>query len=298
MLPSTDWTLFSAEWRNILVPGAAFLGLLIGSFLNVVILRLPRMLEQEWARECAEFNGQNPDLEIAADTPSNSPPLAPYNLVTPRSQCPACSHRIRWFENIPVLSFLMLRGKCASCKHPISFRYPLIEIATGCIFAYCAGRWGLSPTAGAWAAFLSVLLALAWIDWDTTLLPDNLTQPLLWGGLVVSALKWTSVPLVDALWGAVAGYLFLWSIYWVFKFITGKEGMGFGDFKLLAALGAWLGWTALVPVVLMASVTGALVGILLKMKHRLREGGHVPFGPFLASGGLLHLVCSPLDWGL
>ena len=301
MLPSTDWALFSAEWRNILVPGAAFLGLLIGSFLNVVILRLPRMLEQEWARECAEFNGQNPDLESAANaatTPFTSPPLAPYNLVTPRSQCPACSHHIRWFENIPVLSFLFLRGKCAACKHAISLRYPLVEVATGCIFAYCAARWGLSPSAGAWAAFMSALLALALIDWDTTLLPDNLTQPLLWGGLVASALQWTSVPLVDALWGAVAGYLFLWSIYWAFKLITGKEGMGFGDFKLLAALGAWLGWTALVPVVLIASITGALVGIVLKMNSRLREGGYVPFGPFLAAGGVLHLVWPPLVWPL
>ena len=301
MLPSTDWAQFSAEWRNILVPSAAFLGLLIGSFINVVILRLPRMLEQEWAKECAEFNGPKPDLEsaaTAANTPFNSTPLAPYNLVTPRSQCPVCQQQIRWFENIPVLSFLLLRGKCATCKHPISLRYPLIEIATGCIFAYCAARWGLSPTAGAWAAFMSFLLALALIDWDTTLLPDNLTQPLLWGGLVASALQWTSVSLVDALWGAVAGYLFLWSIYWAFKLITGKEGMGFGDFKLLAALGAWLGWTALVPVVLVASITGALVGIVLKMNRSLREGSYVPFGPFLAAGGVLHLVWPPLVWPL
>jgi leader peptidase (prepilin peptidase)/N-methyltransferase len=145
---------------------------------------------------------------------------------------------------------------------------------------------------------MSGLLALALIDWDTTLLPDNLTQPLLWGGLVASALKWTSVPLVDALWGAVAGYLFLWSIYWAFKLITGKEGMGFGDFKLLAALGAWLGWTALLPVVLVASVTGAMVGIVLKMNHRLREGGYVPFGPFLATGGVVHLVWPPSVWPL
>jgi leader peptidase (prepilin peptidase)/N-methyltransferase len=145
---------------------------------------------------------------------------------------------------------------------------------------------------------MSALLALALIDWDTTLLPDNLTQPLLWGGLVASALQWTSVPLVDALWGAVAGYLFLWSIYWAFKLITGKEGMGFGDFKLLAAIGAWLGWTALVPVVLIASLTGALVGILLKMNSRLREGGYVPFGPFLAAGGVVHLVWPPLVWPL
>ena len=145
---------------------------------------------------------------------------------------------------------------------------------------------------------MSTLLALALIDWDTTLLPDNLTQPMLWGGLVASALQWTPVPLVDALWGAVAGYLFLWSIYWAFKLITDKEGMGFGDFKLLAALGAWLGWTALVPVVLIASITGALVGIVLKMNSRLREGGYVPFGPFLAAGGVLHLVWPPLVWPL
>ena len=260
---------------------AGLLGLLIGSFLNVVIHRLPKMMERQWALEYAHY---------AAEQSGNALPqeqTAPFGLSHPRSACPHCQHAIRWYENIPVLSYLWLRGRCAGCKTRISLRYPLVELLTGALFALCAWRWGLSPTAGAWAVFCALLVALAGIDWDTTLLPDDLTYPLLWAGLIAAALQWTNVPLFAAVMGAVAGYLSLWSVYWAFKLATGKEGMGYGDFKLLAALGAWLGWSALIPLVLVASALGAVVGLLMKASNALREGRYVPFGPFLAFGGLL-----------
>lgn len=257
------------------------LGLLVGSFLNVVIFRLPKILERQWATECAEMAGN----ELARE-PS-------FNLVVPRSRCPNCGHQIRWYENIPVLSFFLLRGKCSACGVPIGFRYPAVELITGAAFFWCLWRWGATPTAAAWCGFSAMVLALALIDWDTTLLPDDMTLPLLWAGLIASALQWTTVPLAASVWGAVAGYLSLWLIYWIFKLATGKEGMGFGDFKLFAALGAWFGWQALVPIVLMASVIGALVGIAMKFSSGLREGGYVPFGPFLAGAGLTAMVFGP-----
>lgn len=260
---------------------AGVLGLLIGSFLNVVIHRLPKIMERQWAAECAQLAGQP------------APAGEPYNLLVPRSRCPHCGHAIRWYENIPVLSYLLLRGRCSACGGGISLRYPLVELATGALFAWCVWRYGLTPTGLAWCAFAATLLALALIDWDTTLLPDSLTQPLLWAGLIVAALRWNTVSLPDALWGAVAGYLSLWLVYWSFKLATGKEGMGFGDFKLFAALGAWFGWTALIPIILMAAVIGAVVGIALKLKQNLREGGYVPFGPFLALAGLTAMVYGP-----
>ena len=169
-------------------------------------------------------------------------------------------------------------------------RYPLVELVTGGMFLYCGVRWNLSATAAAWCAFSAVLVALTLIDWDTTLLPDDITLPLLWGGLIASALHWTAVPLSTAFWGAVAGYLSLWLVYWGFKLATGKEGMGFGDFKLFAALGAWFGWPALIPIILMASVIGAVIGIAMKFSTGLREGGYVPFGPFLAMAGLTAMI--------
>ena len=266
---------------------AGLLGLLIGSFLNVVIHRLPKMMERQWALEYAHY---------AAEQNGNALPqeqTAPFGLSHPRSACPHCQHAIRWYENIPVLSYLWLRGRCAGCKTRISLRYPLVELLTGALFALCAWRWGLSPTAGAWAVFCALLVALAGIDWDTTLLPDDLTYPLLWAGLIAAALQWTNVPLFAAVMGAVAGYLSLWSVYWAFKLATGKEGMGYGDFKLFAALGAWFGWQALVPIILMASVIGALVGIGMKIASNLREGKYVPFGPFLAGGGLAAMLWGP-----
>jgi leader peptidase (prepilin peptidase) / N-methyltransferase len=267
-------------------PAAALLGLLgllLGSFLNVVIHRLPKMMERQWARECAELQGQ----EAVAEEPAR------YNLLVPRSACPHCGHLIRWYENIPVVSYLALRGRCSQCGKGIGLRYPAVELATGALFAWAGWRWGLSATGLAWCGFAAAVLALACIDWDTTLLPDDITLPLLWAGLVASASGVLPLPLADALWGAVAGYLSLWLIYWAFKLLTGKEGMGYGDFKLFAAFGAWFGWQALVPIILMASVIGAIVGIGIKLVGRLREGGYVPFGPFLALGGLTAMVFGP-----
>lgn len=267
--------------QELLLPLAALFGLTIGSFLNVVIYRLPRMMERQWAAECAQLSGK----ELASEKP--------FNLLVPRSRCQQCGHMIRWHENIPVFSYLLLRGKCAVCGTPISRRYPLVELASAALFTYCAWRWGASPAALAWAAFALALLALGLIDWDTTLLPDDITQPLLWGGLLAAGLRWSGTPLEAALWGAVAGYLSLWLVYWSFKLLTGKEGMGYGDFKLFAALGAWFGWTALIPIILMASVIGAVVGIAMKFGGQLREGGYVPFGPFLATAGLTALLFGP-----
>lgn len=260
---------------------ASILGLLIGSFLNVVIYRLPKMLERQWAQECAELSGSPLEATEA------------FNLMVPRSRCTHCGHAIRWYENVPVLSYLLLAGRCSSCKASISIRYPLVEIATGALFGLCAWRWGLSAAAATWAIFCAALLALALIDWDTTLLPDDLTLPLLWLGLIAAALHWIPVSLNSSLWGAVAGYLSLWSIYWAFKLATGKEGMGYGDFKLFAALGAWFGWQALIPMILLASVIGAVIGIAMKLSTGLREGGYVPFGPFLAGAGFAALLLGP-----
>lgn len=253
------------------------LGLCIGSFLNVVVHRLPLMLERGWKLESAELLG------VKVDAPEA------LSLTRPRSRCPACSKGIAWRQNIPVLSFLWLRGRCAACKTRIPARYPLVEIATGVLFALLGVRFGAVPLVLLWCAFTATLVALAAIDWDTTLLPDNLTLPLLWAGLVASALGWT-IPLNDALWGTVAGYLSLWSVYWLFKLTTGKEGMGFGDFKLLAALGAWFGLKMILPIVLGASLLGALVGLGMKFSGSLREGRYVPFGPFLAGAGLVVLL--------
>ncbi len=260
---------------------AGAFGLLIGSFLNVVIYRLPKMLERQWAAECADLQGK----------PADEAP--PFNLATPRSRCQTCGHQIRWYENIPVASYLALKGSCSACKTAISMRYPMVEMATGVLFAWCAWRWGISLTALAWCGFSATLVALTLIDWDTTLLPDDLTLPLLWAGLIASALRFTDVPLAQSVWGAVAGYMSLWLVYQAFKLLTGKEGMGYGDFKLFAALGAWFGWQALVPIILMASVIGAVIGIGMKFASSLREGGYVPFGPFLALAGLTAMIFGP-----
>jgi leader peptidase (prepilin peptidase) / N-methyltransferase len=262
----------------------ALLGLFIGSFLNVVIYRLPKMLEAQWAAECQQL--VNPEQELL------DPPR--FNLMVPRSACPHCGHQIRWYENIPVVSYLVLGGKCSSCKTKISIRYPAVEVLTAALYAYCAVRWGWSWQTAAWCAFCTALVALTFIDWDTTLLPDDITLPLVWLGLIVAALRLnTDVTLVNALWGAVAGYISLWSVYWLFKLVTGKEGMGYGDFKLFAALGAWFGWQALIPMILLASVIGAIVGIAMKFNSALREGGYVPFGPFLAGAGVVALIFGP-----
>lgn len=261
-------------------------GLAVGSFLNVVIHRTPLILENGWKLESADFLGL-PQPEVKR-----------LSLSRPSSHCPSCGHVIAWHENIPVLSYLRLGGRCSACKTGISIRYPLVEVITGLLFGLVAWRLGPVPVVVLWCGFMATLIALAGIDWDTTLLPDNLTLPLLWAGLVASALGWT-VPLPQALWGAVAGYLSLWSVYWLFKLLTGKEGMGFGDFKLLAGLGAWLGVWMLLPILLGASVIGAVAGIAMKFGGSLREGRYVPFGPFLAGSGAAVMLAGPqrvLGW--
>jgi len=257
------------------------LGLMVGSFLNVLIYRLPLMLEAQWAEECARRSDSVPvQREV-------------FNLMLPRSRCGHCGHRIAWFENIPLLSYLVLRGRCSACQQRFGWRYPLVEGLTGALFFFCVQREGLSVQALAWCVFSAAVLALAFIDWDTTLLPDDITLPLLWAGLLASALQWTSVDLVSSIWGAVLGYMSLWIVYWAFKLITGKEGMGYGDFKLFAALGAWFGWQALIPIILIASGVGAVIGIGLKFAGRLRDGVYIPFGPFLVLGGLVAMIWGP-----
>jgi leader peptidase (prepilin peptidase) / N-methyltransferase len=280
------------------------LGLLIGSFLNVVIHRLPLMLERRWWADVGSqladrdsfrrvFNAEAPAGVTQAGTALDKAlgSLKVLGIARPASHCPACGHRIRWFENIPVLSWLVLKGRCSACGTPISVRYPLVEVLTAALFAGVAWRLGPQPAALLWCGAVAVLVALSAIDWDTTVLPDALTLPLLWAGLVLAALGWLpGLTLGSSLAGAVVGYLSLWSVYWAFKLATGKEGMGYGDFKLLAALGAWLGAAAILPIVLFASVLGAVVGIGLKLGGGLREGRFVPFGPFLAGGGIAVLL--------
>ena len=260
---------------------AGVLGLLVGSFLNVVIHRLPRMLERQWAAECAEFGGQ-PAQEQET-----------FNLLVPRSRCPQCGHQIRWYENIPVLSWLFLRGKCSQCRNGISIRYPIVELVTAGFFALCAARWGLTLQAAAWAAFAALLICLFLIDMDTQILPDDLNYSLLWLGLIVSASGW-SVPLPSAVWGAALGYLVFWGIFQAYKLATGKEGMGYGDFKLLAALGAWLGVEYLLAIILLSSIVGAVIGIVLLVVGKLANRDiPMPFGPYLAGAGLVCLALSP-----
>ncbi|MFM2054031.1 MAG: hypothetical protein RL456_2068 [Pseudomonadota bacterium] len=271
----------------LLSPAAlGLLGLCIGSFLNVVAHRLPRMLERQWREESAELLG-------VEATPAPGDDGRPFNLAQPRSRCPHCGHVLRWHENIPLLGWLRLGGRCASCRAPIGLRYPLVELGCGLLFAAVGWRVGAPPETLLWCGFAAMLLAMSLIDWDTTLLPDSMTQPLVWAGLIAAALGWLPLTLAQSLWGAVAGYLSLWSIYWLFRLATGKEGMGAGDFKLLAALGAWLGVSMLLPIVLGASVIGAVAGIAMKLSSQLREGRYVPFGPFLAGGGAVVMLAGP-----
>ena len=279
----------------------ALLGLAVGSFLNVVAHRLPLMLERQWwgdvGAQLADaesyqrtFGSPMPErLALASSSLEKSIAGLPgLGLARPASRCPSCGHRIRWFENIPVLSWLALRGRCSACGTAIGLRYPLVEIATAALFGALGSIVGPQPAVLLWCGLLAVLLVLSLIDWDTTVLPDALTLPLLWAGLVAAALGWLpGLTLAQSVAGAAAGYLSLWAVYWLFKLTTGKEGMGFGDFKLLAALGAWLGATAILPIVLMASVLGAVVGLAMKATGALRQGRFVPFGPFLAGGGVV-----------
>ena len=255
---------------------ALFVGLCVGSFLNVVIHRLPKMLERGWQAQCAELRGEAPALEPA------------YNLVVPRSACPSCGAPITALQNIPVVSWIALGGRCAGCKAPISSRYPTVEVLGGLVAAAAIWRFGVSPQGLAACVLLWSLLALTMIDFDTQLLPDGITLPLLWGGLIVNLWS-TFVPLHDAVIGAIAGYLSLWSIYWLFKLIRGKEGMGYGDFKLLAALGAWLGWQVLPVIVLLSSVVGAAIGITLIVFRGRDHSVPLAFGPYLAIAGAIAL---------
>ena len=261
---------------------ALFVGLCVGSFLNVVIHRLPKMLERSWQEQCAELRGESAPTDSA------------YNLVVPRSACPACGQQITALQNIPVVSWLALGGKCASCKAPISARYPIVEIVGGLLAAYAIWRFGATARGVAACVLLWSLLALTMIDIDTQLLPDDLTLPLLWAGLIANL--WDLfAPLRDAVIGAAAGYLSLWTVYWLFKLIRGKEGMGHGDFKLLGALGAWLGWQVLPVIVLMSSVVGALIGITLIVFKGRDTQLPLAFGPYLAiAGGVALFFGGPL----
>ena len=261
---------------------AAVLGLLVGSFLNVVIYRLPKMMEADWQAQAAELRGE-PVAERAR-----------FNLMTPRSRCPHCGTPIAAWQNIPVVSWLILRGRCGHCGTSIPMRYPLVEAFSGLLAALAIASFG--PTAaGAGALLLGfALIALTFIDLDTQLLPDDITLPLLWLGLAFN-LGGTFVPISEAVVGAMLGYGILWSIFWLFKLVTGKEGMGYGDFKLLAALGAWFGWKQIPSIILLASAVGATVGILLIVSRRHRREAPIPFGPYLAGAGLLALyVGKPL----
>ena len=258
---------------------AALVGLCIGSFLNVVIHRLPKMLDRGWRAQCAELAGEA------------APELPAYNLLVPRSQCPSCGHRISALENIPVVSFIVLRGRCSACHAEISARYPLVELLTGGLTAAAVMRFGFTPAALVACLLLWSLTALTFIDFDTQLLPDNITLPLAWAGLIanVAGLAPAGTTLRDAVIGAVAGYLALWSVYWIFKLVRGKEGMGYGDFKLLAALGAWLGWQMLPLIVLLSSVIGALIGIGLVVFKGRDHQIPLAFGPYLAIAGAIAL---------
>jgi leader peptidase (prepilin peptidase) / N-methyltransferase len=241
------------------------LGLLLGSFLNVAIHRMPRMIERD-AQE--------------------APTIERFDLCWPASHCPHCQTPLKIWHNIPVLSFLWLKGRCAFCHLAISWTYPAVELITALVWCFCAWHWGLNATGLCWAFFASLLIGLSIIDWQTTLLPDDLTQTLLWSGLLTSAMGWHPLSTEQSILGAVVGYTSLWLVATAFHRITGKHGMGAGDFKLLAALGAWLGPIALIPLVMLASLSGAIVGLWMKFTHRLREDGYVPFGPFLALAGL------------
>ena len=266
---------------------AIVFGLLVGSFLNVVIHRLPIMLERDWKAQCIEYLGDNIVLKDAETAGSNSK----YNLVVPRSACPTCKQPITALQNIPVLSYVFLGGKCAGCKSHISIRYPLVEAMTGLLTGFLAWRFGVTWMAAFAIIYVWALVALTFIDADTTLLPDDITLPLLWLGLLVNT-GGAFTDVGSAILGAAGGYLVLWSVYWGFKLLTGKEGMGYGDFKLLAAIGAWLGWQLLPLVILLSAAVGTVVGIAGILLKGRDKGAKLPFGPYLAAAGFIAMI-----WG-
>ena len=271
----------------LLVGVVSVFGLLVGSFLNVVIHRVPKMLERGWRHECLALDGKEPPAE------------PPYNLLVPRSACPGCQAPITAAQNIPVFSWLFLKGRCAGCRRPIGIRYPLVELLTGVLSALVAWKFGFSWSLGAALVLTWFLVALAFIDIDTQLLPDSMTLPLLWLGLAAAVM----LPLADgarlpvdlrsAVIGAIAGYMSLWSVYHLFRLLTGKEGMGYGDFKLLAALGAWLGWQMLLPIIIGAATVGALTGVAAILLGKRAQGVPMAFGPYLAAAGWLMLFTGP-----
>ena len=269
------------------------LGLTVGSFLNVVIYRLPVMLDRAWREQCREFTGQAAATTLPAGAPER------FNLVVPRSACPACQAPITALQNVPLISWLLLRGRCAHCGKPISPRYPLVEALSGALCAAVAWKFGFGWPALAAMVLTWFLIALAFIDVDHQLLPDNLTLPLLWLGLLLSLCAGPSggaplpVDVRSSLIGAIAGYASLWSVYHLFRLLTGKEGMGYGDFKLLAALGAWLGWQMLLPIILVAAAVGAVVGIAMLSLRGQSRATPIAFGPFLAAAGWLMLMFGP-----
>lgn len=275
----------------ILIAICVALGLLVGSFLNVVAYRVPIMLQREWQQQCCEY------LEIENTTPDSnesSAKFAVFNLMKPDSHCPQCNHKIKSWENIPVLSYLFLRGKCSSCKNKISFRYPSVEFLTGVLSGLVAASFGTTSLTLVLLAFTWALIALTLIDFDQQLLPDNITLPLLWSGLLVSTMDLGfGVSVRDSVIGAIAGYLVLWAFYWAFKLATGKEGMGYGDFKLLAALGAWMGWQSLLPIVIISSMVGAVIGLLMIVLLGRDRSVPMSFGPCLAGAGFVMLIWGP-----
>jgi len=274
------------------IAGGVLLGLLVGSFLNVVIYRLPVMLEREWRQQCQEL------LAHDGEATSGETPPEVFNLLRPRSRCPHCGTPVHAWQNIPVLSWLLLGGKCASCKSPISIRYPLIELLTGLLSGLLVWRFGVTLEAAGALLLLWALIALTVIDIDQQLLPDCITLPLLWLGISISLLQPATSALQfpdlrSSVIGAIVGYTSLWSVYWVFKLLTGKEGMGYGDFKLLAALGAWLGWQMLPLVILLSALTGAVTGVAMIILLGRDRQLPIPFGPYLAVAGLIALLWGP-----
>lgn len=309
-----------ADSQGLAIGLSALLGLLVGSFLNVVIARLPRMMQRQWLQDaCAALESNAGDAHspqpshlwqsVLGSSSAWSPSLAasiatlqqaldklPHlGLARPRSHCPVCKHTIAWYDNIPLVSFLLLRGRCRHCTSPISLRYPAVEVVTAALFALCAQRWGLSLLALAWAAYAAILICQFLIDFDTQLLPDTLNYSLMWLGLLVAA-GGQNISLQQSVVGAACGYLILWSFYHLYRLVTGKEGMGYGDFKLLAALGAWLGVDYLLALILLSSGVGAALGIaLLIVKRIAHKDVPIAFGPFLAGAGLLCLVIGPMQ---
>ncbi len=267
------------ETPNFLVIFIGIIGLMVGSFLNVVIYRLPKMMERSWQQQCSELR----DEEIKT--------LPKFNLATPRSVCPHCNHKITVLENLPIISYLALWGRCSQCRNPISIRYPIVELFTALMSGFVAWHFGFTFITFAALVFVWALIALAVIDIDTQLLPDDITLPLVWIGLLVN-MYGGFTDINSAVIGAVAGYLSLWSVYWGFKLITGKEGMGYGDFKLLAAIGAWLGWSILPLVILCSSLVGTVAGIGLMIAAKLKKSIPIPFGPYLVGGAFIALF-----WG-